>query len=128
MGARVTTGESDANSINDWIGPEGTFAFNPGPAWCRRIAQLGRNVTLTVKIDERVARALEELCRQAGETRTAAIRRLIQVYLAGQPRRSPAVVYDEVTRGRAPASDREPVSRDHRRFIKARLRARHGDR
>ncbi len=85
-------------------------------------------MTLTVKIDEHAAKALEERCRQAGETKSAVIRRLIEGYLAGQPRRSPAEVYDEVTRGRAPASDRESVSRDHSRVIKARLRARHRDR
>ena len=49
------------------------------------------------------------------------IRRLIEGYLAGQPHHSPAEVYDEVTGGRAPASDREPVSRDHSRFLKAKL-------
>jgi len=85
-------------------------------------------MTLTVKIDERAARALDERCRQAGETKSAVIRRLIEGYLAGQPRRSPAEVYDEVTAGRAPASDREPVSRDHSRIIKAKLGARYGDR
>jgi hypothetical protein len=85
-------------------------------------------MTLTVKLDQRAARALDERCRQAGETKSAVIRRLIEGYLAGQPRRSPAEVYDEVTGGLAPASDREPVSRDHSRVIKARLRARHGNR
>jgi hypothetical protein len=85
-------------------------------------------MTLTLKIDERAARALDERCRREGETRSAVIRRLIEGYLSGQPRRSPAEVYDEVTGGRAPASDRRPLSRDHSRFIKARLRARHGDR
>lgn len=85
-------------------------------------------MTLTVKLEERAARALDERCRQAGETKSTVIRRLIEGYLAEQPRRTPAEVYDEVTGGRAPASDREPVSRDHSRFIKARLRARYGDR
>jgi hypothetical protein len=85
-------------------------------------------MTLTVKIDEHAARALEERCRREGETKSAVIRRLIEGYLSAQPRRSPAAVYDEVTGGRAPASDREPSSRDHSRFIKAKLRARRGDR
>lgn len=85
-------------------------------------------MTLTVKIDERAARALDERCRRDGETKSAVIRRLIEGYLSEQPRRSPAEVYDEVTGGRAPASDRAPASRDHSRFIKAKLRARHGDR
>jgi hypothetical protein len=77
---------------------------------------------------ERAAKALEELCRRAGETKSAVIRRRIEGHLAAQPRRSPAEVYDEVTGGRAPASDREPTSRDHSRYIKAQLRARHGAR
>jgi predicted DNA-binding protein len=85
-------------------------------------------MTLTVKLDERAERALDEYCRQAGETKSALIRRLIEGYLAGQPRRSPAEVYDEVTAGRAPVSDRAAVSHDHSRFIKAKLRARHGAR
>ena len=85
-------------------------------------------MTLTVKIDERTEKALDERCRRAGETKSAVIRRLIEGYVAGEPRRSPVEVYDEVTGGRAPASDRRAVSRDHSRFIKARLRARHGDR
>ncbi len=85
-------------------------------------------MTLTVKLDERAEKALDEHCRQAGETKSALIRRLIEGYLAGQPRRSPAEVYDEVTAGRAPVSDRGAVSRDHSRFIKAKLRARHGAR
>ena len=85
-------------------------------------------MTLTVKMDERTEKALAERCRQAGETKSAVIRRLIEGYVAGEPRRSPAEVYDEVTGGRAPASDRRPASRDHSRLIKARLRARHGNR
>jgi tRNA(Ile)-lysidine synthase len=39
-------------------------------------------------------------------------------------RRSPAEIYDEVTGARPPASDSRPLSHDHSRFIKARLRAR----
>ncbi len=85
-------------------------------------------MTLTVKIDERAERALEERCRRDGETKSAVIRRLIEGYLAGWPRRSPAEVYDEVTGGRALSSDKEPASRDHSRVIKAKLRARNGDR
>lgn len=85
-------------------------------------------MTLTVKIDERAARALDRRCRQAGETKSAVIRRLIKGYLAEPQHRSPAQVYDEVTGGRAPASDRKAAGRDHSRLIKAKLRAKYGDR
>jgi hypothetical protein len=85
-------------------------------------------MTLTVKLDERAERALEERCRRERATKSAVIRRLIEGYLAARPRRSPAELYDEVTGGRAPASDSEPAGRDHSRIIKARLRARHGNR
>jgi hypothetical protein len=85
-------------------------------------------MTLTVKIDERIACALEERCRREGQTKSAVIRRLVEVYLANSPRRSPAAVYHEVTGGRVPSSDRMAASRDHRRVIRAKLRARHGDR
>jgi len=85
-------------------------------------------VTLTVKIDEQIEKALGERCRRDGETKSAVIRRLIEGYIADRPRRSPADVYDEVTGGRAPASDGKPASRDHSRTIKAKLRARNGDR
>ena len=82
-------------------------------------------MTLTVKIDERTESALDERCRREGKTRSTVIRRLIEGYIAERPRRSPAEVYDEVTGGSAPASDRQPASRDHSRIIKAKLRARH---
>jgi len=85
-------------------------------------------MTLTVKIDPRTESALDERCRREGETRSAVIRRLIEGYIAERPRRSPGEIYDEVTGGRAPSSDRRPVSRDHSRIIKAKLRARYGDR
>jgi predicted DNA-binding protein len=85
-------------------------------------------MTLTVKLDERTEKALDERCRRAGETKSAVIRRLIEGYIAERPLRSPAEVYDEVTGGRAPASDTDPVSRDHSRTIKAKLRARNGNR
>jgi len=85
-------------------------------------------MTLTVKIDERTEKALDERCRRDGETKSAVIRRLIEGYLADRPRRSPAQVYDEVTGGIAPASDDAPASRDHSRTIKAKLRAGRGNR
>ncbi len=85
-------------------------------------------MTLTVKIDDRTERALEERCRREGETKSAVIRRLIEGYIAERVRRSPADVYDEVTGGRAPSSDRKPASRDHSRTIKAKLRAQYRDR
>jgi len=85
-------------------------------------------MTLTVKIDERTERALEERCRHEGQTKSAVIRRLVEGYITERPRRAPAEVYDEVTGGRAPSSDRTAASRDHSRVIKAKLRARHGDR
>lgn len=85
-------------------------------------------MTLTVKIDDRTERALEERCRREGETKSAVIRRLIEGYIAERARRSPAEVYDEVTGGRAPSSDRKPASRDHSRVIKAKLRAQYGNR
>lgn len=85
-------------------------------------------MTLTVKIDERTENALDERCRREGQTKSAVIRRLIEGYVADAPRRSPAAIYDEVTGGRPPLSDREPASRDHSRIIKARLRARRGNR
>lgn len=85
-------------------------------------------MTLTVKIDERTQKALDERCQRDGESRSALIRRLIEGYLSGWPGRSPAEVYDEVTGGRAPASDSKPAGRDHSRVIKAKLRARHGAR
>ena len=85
-------------------------------------------MTLTVKIDERIESALEERCRREGQTKSAVIRRLIEGYVADRPHRSPAAVYDEVTGGRAPSSDRQAASRDHSRIIKAKLRARRGDR
>ena len=85
-------------------------------------------MTLTVKIDERIESALEESCRREGQTKSAVIRRLIEGYVADLPRRSPAALYDEVTGGRAPSSDRRAASRDHSRIIKTRLRARPGAR
>lgn len=85
-------------------------------------------MTLTVKIDERTKSALAERCRREGQTKSAVIRRLIEGYIAERPRGSPAQVYDEVTGGRPPSSDRNPASRDHSRIIKAKLRARYGDR
>lgn len=85
-------------------------------------------MTLTVKIDTRIESALEERCRREGQTKSAVIRRLIEGYVADLPRRSPAAVYDEVTGGRAPSSDRKAASRDHSRFIKTKLRARPGAR
>lgn len=85
-------------------------------------------MTLTVNIGERTEKALNELCRRNGETKSAVIRRLIEGYIAGRPRRSPADVYDEVTGGQAPPSDRKPACLHPSRIIKARLRARHGDR
>jgi len=85
-------------------------------------------MTLTVKIDKRTESALDERCRRDGKTKSAVIRRLIEGYIGERPRRSPAEVYDEVTGGRAPPSDRRPASRDHSRIIKAKLRAQHGDR
>ncbi len=85
-------------------------------------------MTLTVKIDDRTERALEERCRREGATKSAVIRRLIEGYIAERTRRSPSEVYDEVTGGRAPPSDRKAASRDHSRVIKAKLRAQHGDR
>jgi|GEM_PF-6518548 hypothetical protein len=85
-------------------------------------------MTLTVKIDERTKSALGERCRREGQTKSAVIRRLIEGYIAERLRASPAQVYDEVTGGRPPSSDRKPASRDHSRIIKAKLRARYGDR
>ena len=85
-------------------------------------------MTLTVKMDERIETALEERCRRQGQTKSAVVRRLIEGYVADLPRRSPATVYDEVTGGRAPSSDRRAASRDHSRVIKAKLRARPGAR
>ena len=85
-------------------------------------------MTLTVKIDAQTESAFDERCRREGETRSSVIRRLIKGYLAERPRRSAAAVYHEVTGGGALSSDREPVSRDHSRIIKAKLRARHGAR
>ena len=83
-------------------------------------------MTLTVKIDEQTEIALDERCRREGETKSAVIRRLIEGYLGEKPRRSAAAIYDEVTGGRPPASDRRPAARDHSRIIKAKLRAGHG--
>ena len=83
-------------------------------------------MTLTVKIDARIESALEERCRREGQTKSMVIRRLVEGYIADLPRRSPAAVYDEVTGGRAPASDRKAASRDHSRIIKSKLRARPG--
>ena len=85
-------------------------------------------MTLTVKINERTENALEARCRREGQTKSAVIRRLIESYVADSPRLSPAAIYDEVTGGRAPSSDREAASRDHSRIIKTKLRARHDDR
>lgn len=85
-------------------------------------------MTLTVKIDERAERALEERCRREGKTKSAVVRRLIEDYLVEKPHRSPAEIYDQVTQGRAPTSDSTAAGRDHSRLIKARLRARHGAR
>ena len=85
-------------------------------------------MTLTVKIDERTESALDERCRREGRTRSAVIRRLIEGYIAERPHRSPAEVYDAVTGGTAPPSDRKPASRDHSRIIKTKLRAKYGDR
>lgn len=85
-------------------------------------------MTLTVKIDERTEKALDERCRRDGETKSAVVRRLVEGYITEGARRSPAEVYDEVTGGRAPQSDGKPAARDHSRTIKAKLRARNGNR
>jgi hypothetical protein len=82
-------------------------------------------MTLTVKIDVQTERALEERCRREGETKSAVIRRLVEGYITERPRRSAAEVYDEVTGGRAPSSDRKAAGRDHSRVIKAKLRGKH---
>lgn len=85
-------------------------------------------MTLTVKIDERTQHMLDERCRSEGQTKSAVIRRLIEGYVAEAPRRSPAAIFDEVTGGHAPFSDSKASSRDHSRIIKAKLRARRGNR
>ena len=84
-------------------------------------------MTLTVKLDRRIERALEERCALDGSSKSAIVRDLIESYVQGRPGKTPWQAYLEVHGGRVPkpGRPRRRGAADHSRLIKDKLRAQH---
>jgi hypothetical protein len=82
-------------------------------------------MTLTVKIEPALERALEERCALDGSTKSALVRALIERYVQGGPRKTPWQAYLDVHGGVAPKPSRARKfgAAQHSRLIKDKLRA-----
>lgn len=82
-------------------------------------------MTLTVKLDPVLERALEDRCALDRRSKSALVRALIEHYVEDRPRKTPWQVYLEVHGGVVPKPGRPRgnAARDHSRLIKEKLRA-----
>ncbi len=82
-------------------------------------------MTLTVKLEPALERALEERCAMEGSTKSALVRTLIEGYVQSRPRSTPWQIFLQVNGGTAPkpGRPRKPGAAQHSRLIKEKLRA-----
>ena len=82
-------------------------------------------MTLTVKLDPTLERALEHRCAMEGDTKSALVRVLIEGYVKARPHTTPWQVFLQVHGGTAPkpGRPRKIGAAQHSRLIKEKLRA-----
>lgn len=82
-------------------------------------------MTLTVKLDPALERALEDRCALDRKSKSATVRTLIERYVEDRPRKTSWQVYLEVHGGAAPKPGRPHgnTAMEHSRLIKEKLRA-----
>lgn len=82
-------------------------------------------MTVTVKLERTLERALEERCAMEGGTKSALVRTLIEGYVQSRPRSTPWQVFLQVHGGAAPkpGRPRKAGAAQHSRLIKEKLRA-----
>ena len=83
-------------------------------------------MTLTVKLEPVLERALQELCAIEGSSKSELVRSLIEGYVQDRPRSSPWQVFLKVHGGAAPKPGRPRAdgAARHSLLIKEKLRAR----
>ena len=84
-------------------------------------------MTLTVRLDPELEHQLESYCRKRRQTKTEVLTRLLREHLAAasESRKTPYQLAREFGLIGAIASGRRDVARNHKRYLREILRAKH---